>query len=189
MQMTGNDLPLSHPLRVAALAARKPTRFDLKPDAATLSALATALGITAVRELRFKGELRPHGRHDWDLDGTLTAVVEQPCIVTLAPVVTRIAERVERRYIADMDVPEADESEIPEDDRVEPLPDVIDAGFVATEAIALALPQYPRAEGVELGEAVHSEPGVKPLRDEDLRPFSGLASLAEKLGLPHKDDE
>lgn len=187
--MTSPDLPLSHPLRVAALAARKPTRFDLKPDATALSALAAVLGITAVTDLRFKGELRPHGRHDWDLDGTLTAVVEQPCIVTLAPVLTRIEERVERRYIADMELPEADESEIPEDDRIEPLPDVIDAGFVATEALALALPPYPRAEGVELGEAVHAAPGVQPLRDEDLRPFSGLASLAEKLGLPHKDGE
>ena len=31
--------------------------------------------------------------------------------------------------------------------------------------LVLALPDYPRAEGVELGERVFSEEGVKPMRD------------------------
>ncbi len=183
------EMPLSHPLRVAALAARKPTRFDLKPNEAARAGIAQVLGITAVPELRFKGELQPKGRSDWELTADLSAVVEQPCSVTLAPVVTRIAEQVRRRYLADLPVPEADEMEIPEDDSQEPLPDVIDPGAVALEALALALPLYPRADGGALGEAVFAGPGVAPLRDEDLRPFSGLASLAQKLGSGQKDDE
>lgn len=186
---TTPNQPLTHPLRVAALAARKPTRFDLKPDEETRAKVAQALGITAVPELRFKGELLPKGRSDWELTAALTAVVEQPCSVTLAPVVTRIAEQVQRRYLADLPEPEGDEMEIPEDDSQEPLPDVIDPGAVALEALALALPLYPRADGGTLGEAVFAGPGVAPLRDDDLRPFSGLASLAQKLGSGQKDGE
>ena len=54
--------------------------------------------------------------------------------------ISQIREKVERRYLADMPVPEADEIEMPEDDRDEPLPEVIDPGAVALEALALALP-------------------------------------------------
>ena len=86
-----------------------------------------------------------------------------------------------RRYLADMKVPEGDEVEMPEDDTSEPLPEVIDLSEVAAEALALALPEYPRAPGAELGEAVHAAPGVAPLTDAALKPFAGLASLAERL--------
>ena len=70
---------------------------------------------------------------------------------------------------------------MPEDDSEEPLPEVIDAGAVMIEALVLALPDYPRSSGAALGEAVHAPPGVAPLRDADLRPFAGLAGLAQKL--------
>ncbi|MDZ4095403.1 MAG: DUF177 domain-containing protein, partial [Paracoccaceae bacterium] len=133
-------LPFSQPHRVAALSARKPTRFDLVPDKDQLAALAAVLEISAVRGLRFKGEIRPLGRHDFELEAMLTATVQQPCGITLAPVVTKVAETVRRRYIADMVMPEGDEAEMPADDTDEPLPEVIDAAAVAIEALALALP-------------------------------------------------
>ncbi|MDP4032289.1 MAG: YceD family protein [Pseudorhodobacter sp.] len=174
-------LPFSKSFRVAALSARKPTRFNLVPGAEELAFMATFLDITAVRNLRFKGELRPVGRHDYLLDAQLVALVEQPCTVTLAPVVTRIDEAVQRRYIADMAMPDADEAEMPEDDSAEPLPEAIDIGAVALEALALALPLYPRSPGAKLPELVVAPPGVTPLRDADLRPFAGLAA---RLGKP-----
>lgn len=69
---------------------------------------------------------------------------------------------------------------IPSDDTQEALPEVIDAASVAIEALALALPMYPRAPGVELGEAVFTEPGKAALREGDLKPFAGLAGLVLK---------
>lgn len=185
--MTASDLLPSHPLRIASLAARKPTRFDLQPDAAARAAIAADLGLLALPEFRFKGELRPQGRSDWLLEAELKALAEQPCSVTLVPVPARIAETVRRTYIADLPEPEGEEVEMPEDDTQEPLPEVVDVYAVAIEALELALPAYPRAPGVELGEAVFAAPGVAPLRDEDLRPFSGLAGLAQKLA-QGKDD-
>lgn len=175
--------PLSaftHPLRVADLPTRKPTRFDLKPDPATLSALAAELGITAIHALRFKGALTPEGRQDFALEARLEAEVEQPCAITLAPVRSTLVETILLRYLADPPEIQGDEVEIPAED-YEALPEVIDLGAVATEALMLALPPYPRAPGAELPQAVFSEPGVEPLTDEALRPFAGLASLAAKL--------
>jgi uncharacterized metal-binding protein YceD (DUF177 family) len=176
--------PLTLPFPVRGLSPKKPTRFDLNPDAATRAAVAEALDISAVDALSFKGELRPVGRRDIVLEGRLVAWVVQPCGITLEPVRTAITETVLRRYVADWVAPEGAEVEMPEDDTTEPLPDVIDAGAVAVEALALALPLYPRAPGAALGEAAFQEPGVAPLGDADLKPFAGLAALKDKLGKP-----
>lgn len=170
----------SHPLRPAELAGRKPTRFRLAPDAGARDRIAAALGLSALPELAFIGELAPQGRRDWLLTAKLTAKVVQPCIITLAPVTTKINEAVTRRYLADMPEPEGEEVEMPEDDSVEPLPAVIDLGTVLTEALALSLPLYPRAEGAELGSAQFAEPGAEPLTEETRRPFAGLADLMKK---------
>lgn len=177
-----DHLPVSRPFRVADLAARKPTRFELTPTDEECILIATLIGVSAVRKLRFKGELRPAGKHDYTLEAELGATVVQPCVVSLAPVTTRITEPVVRRYVADLKYPEGDEIETPEDDTIEPLPAVIDVGAVMIEALALALPLYPRAEGAELGDAAFTAPGTEPLRDADLRPFAGLAGLKAKLG-------
>jgi uncharacterized metal-binding protein YceD (DUF177 family) len=173
--------PLTLPFRAQSLSPKKPTRFSLTPDLAVRRAVAQALGITAVHAMTFQGEMRPVGRRDVLLEGVLTARVEQPCGISLEPVVTDIKESVTRRYIADWKDPEGDEIEMPDDDTTDPMPEVIDAGVVAVEALTLALPLYPRAPGVAMGEAVFAGPNAVPLRDADIKPFAGLAALKAKL--------
>ena len=180
--------PLRHPMTVRQLPARKATRFDLTPDADTRAALAAHAGLLALPFLRFRGEVQPKGRSDLRLTATLDAVVVQPCSVTLAPVTTRLTETVERRYLADFADSTGDEVELDGNDTDEPLPEVIDPGQVATEALILALPLYPRAHGAALGEAVFAPPGAEPLVDADLRPFAGLAALRATLA-PKPEDE
>ena len=99
----------------------------------------------------------------------------------------RITEEVRRRYVAGLPVPEGDEVEMPEDDTVEPMPETIDLAEVTAEALALALPLYPRAAGAALGTAVFAAEGVAPVLDADLKPFAGLAALAGKLA-PKADE-
>jgi uncharacterized metal-binding protein YceD (DUF177 family) len=176
-----DPLPVSLPLRTGGLSSRKPTQFNLAPDAAERGVIAALVGATHVAGLSFKGAVKPVGRADFVLEGTLRAKVTQACVVTLDPVVTEIEQTVTRRYLADFTEPEGDEAEMPEDDTTEPLGDVIDPAAVMVEALALALPDYPRAPGAELAETVHAGPGIAPLRDSDLRPFAGLASLAQRL--------
>ena len=175
--------PWSHIIRIADLPARKPTGFDLTPDAATLTAIAADLDLSALKKLRFAGELTPMGRHDWRLTAHLGATVTQACIVTLAPVVTRIDEDVVRIYAAELpEFSAGSEVEMPEDDSVEPLTAAIDLGALMVESLALALPLYPRAEGAHLSQAIFTEPGAEPLTDEEARPFAGLKGLRDKLG-------
>lgn len=170
----------SQPYRVSALPTRKPLRFTFAPSAADRAALAVELGLLDLPELRMVGEIRPAGKSDFTLEAALTARVVQPCSITLAPVPAAISETVRRTYVRDYTVPDADEVEL-DDDSTDPLPEVIDVADVAREALALALPLYPRAPGAELGQAVYAEPGTAPLKDEDLRPFAGLAALKAKL--------
>ena len=168
-------------IRTADLTGNRRRPFDLVPDAQARAALAADLGLLGLDALRLSGELRPAGRSDVALEARLTADAVQACVVSLAPVPCRIDGPVHRLYVADWQDPEGDEVEMPEDDSREPMPDAVDLMAVLSEALALALPDYPRAPGAELGQAVFAEPGVEPLKDEALKPFAGLAALKDRL--------
>jgi uncharacterized metal-binding protein YceD (DUF177 family) len=173
----------SETVRFAALPAGAPHPFDLAPAAEARAALARDLDLLGLRKLRFSGTLRPEGAGDWVLDGRLGATVVQPCRVTLEPVTTRLDEPVFRRYLAEMPAPPpGGETEMPEDESAEPLPATLDLAAVMAEALALALPAFPRAPGAEPGDTAVTEPGKAPLTDAELRPFAALAALRDKLG-------
>lgn len=175
-------MPSALPRLVLRLAdKREAVPLDLVPDAAGRAAVAAELGLEAVRKLRLSGRLVPEGRADWRLEASLGATVVQSCVVTLAPVVARVDEEVSRRYVADLPNVEAGEVEMPDDD-VEALPAALDLGAVMLEALALALPPYPRAPGAELGEVVVTEAGAEPLTAEAARPFAGLRRALDEGG-------
>jgi uncharacterized metal-binding protein YceD (DUF177 family) len=171
-----NTLP-RHAVRLSDPGQRQAIPFSLAPEAEDRARIARHLGIPGIRKLRFAGRLTPQGRQDWRLEADLGATAVQECVVTLAPVTTRVDEHVERRYLADVTRPELGEAEMPEDDTVEELPQSLDLVEVMVEALALALPPYPRAEGVELGEVVVTEPGAAPLTEERAKPFAALKDV------------
>jgi uncharacterized metal-binding protein YceD (DUF177 family) len=171
----------THDFRVADLPQNSATAFDLRPAAGELKAIADELGLNGLRKLRLTGTIRARGKQDWQLKADLGATVVQDCVVTLDPVTTRIDQPVERVYLAELAIPQEEEAEIHEDDSAEQLGSHIDVREVMIEALALALPQYPRKAEVELGEAVYTEPGSKPMTDKDARPFAGLANLRDQL--------
>lgn len=174
--MAPASLPTA-PMRVADLPQNSEAPFDLRPGAAELAAIAQDLDLLGLRKLSFQGALRALGNSDWELNGTLGATVIQPCVVTLAPVTTRIDMPVRRQFIKAVEFSDDPEVEIPEDDSIEPLGAVIDPAKVMLESLALAVPLYPRKDGAHLDTAVFTEPGAAPMTDEDARPFAGLAAL------------
>ena len=174
-------------LRVSDLPKGRTLAFDIAPDAETRAALADTLGIEALRKLGFRGTLAPLGRHDWRLTADLGATAVQACVATLTPVTTRIDTHVERRFLSDMPAsadlaptPE-DGVEIPQDESEEPLGDTIDLARILHEALALALPDYPRADDTPAMTAQAAPPGSAPLQDADLKPFAGLANLKARM--------
>lgn len=180
-----SDLP-HQIIRLADLPNRKRSAFTVEPDAPARAAIAQALGIEGLRKLRLSGALLPVGKHDWHLEAALGATAQQACVVTLDPMITRIDETITRDYVADYVAPDTPEAEMPDDDTTDPLPASLDLVAVMMEALALALPAYPRKDGAQTGTAVFTEPGKAPLRDEDTRPFAGLADLRNAIA--KKDD-
>lgn len=169
-------------IKVSDLSHATPHAFQIRPDAQTLAALSEMLGLDGLRKVLFSGRIAAHGDADWELTGRLGATVVQPCVVTLAPVTTRIETDVRRLFVADYADPEGEEVESPEDDEIEPLGRDIDPGAILAEALSLALPQYPRADGVETVGYNVTEPGKTALTDDDLKPFAGLAALRAQMG-------
>jgi len=171
---------LSHPVRFADLPQRKSTHVRLVPDEGQLEDLADRLSVDMFRKVRLDLELSPGPGRDWTLTGKLGATVIQPCRVTTEPVTTRIEEPLERRYTPDLTTPEGEEVEM-DDDTLDPLPAVLDLGDVLEEALALAIPEFPRAEGAEDLDMTAAPDGVEPLTDDAVKPFAGLAALKAQM--------
>ncbi|MEM9434511.1 MAG: DUF177 domain-containing protein [Pseudomonadota bacterium] len=162
-------------------------RYQIRyvPDAAELAKMARQLDVLNLKKLRFEGVLKADGKTDWRFDGQLGVTFFQPCVVTLDAVTTRIEESVTRRFLFDWEDPEESEFEMPDDDSSEPLGDQIDLHETLLEVLTLARPTYPRADGVELGEMVYTQPGTAAMTDTDAKPFAGLAALKDKLDKPN----
>ncbi len=147
--------------------------------------IAEELGLLSLRKFSFSGTLTPVGKSDWHLSAQLGATAVQSCVVTLEPVNTRIDEQVKRSFLRSFpDFEAGSELEMPVDETAEIMSDIIDPGVVMVEALALALPQFPRTADAELENANFTAPGKPAMTDADARPFAHLKSLRDGL----KDD-
>jgi uncharacterized metal-binding protein YceD (DUF177 family) len=165
---------------VAVGGLRRPLPFDFAPDEREAAALARLLDARSVRKMRFQGELRPEGA-GFALEGRLGATVVQTCVVTLEPVTSRIDAAVRRRFLpADAPAREV-EVGLDDDDEIEPLADRIDLGMVAMEALALALPAYPRHPDAALEASAAPEGEAEAGEQEGEHPFASLAAYRERL--------
>lgn len=168
----------AHRLRVAHLNPRAPNPVDLAPDAEARAAIAAELDLLDLPALGFSGKLVARGNDAWELTARLVARVVQPCVVTMAPVSTPIDEEVRRIFTPHLAAPTEEEIEMP-DDEIEPLGQFIDAGAVMIEALSLALPLYPRAEGAEPFEA-STDDAPDDEAGDTRKPFAGLGDLLNK---------
>lgn len=180
---TQRNFPLSNTVQLSDLTIGETLSVQVVPGREDLVALAKYLDIIAVSKLRLDASLILHRDGSVDLSGRLGASVTQPCVISLAPVKTRIDEPVERRYVPHLSAPDDDHQMADDEDIVEPLSNPIDLGAVLVEHLALALPPFPRAENASLSARQFTEPGQTPMSDDDAKPFAGLAELLDK----HKD--
>ncbi len=181
--------PFVHFLRLADLPSGRSHRFVVEPDGEAGKAIARLLGVSRLRRPRLTGWITQINTQDWRLEAELGVTVTQSCVVTLAPVVTRIDQPVIRNYLANApEPPAAGEVEMQGDDSVEPLRAEIDLGAILIEELVLALPAYPHAEETKPFEACYAPTGTSPLDASAMRPFAGLAKLrdsAAKAGDEH----
>jgi uncharacterized metal-binding protein YceD (DUF177 family) len=171
-------LQFSRPIEVARLKGTIGQDFDLAPDAAEINDLTVLFAANRLSKVRFKGTIRPFGKSEWEMSGHLGATVVQPCVVTLAPVTTRIETDVHRLFVREIIVGEDVEIDPEDDVDLELLGPIIDLGLIATEELALAIPEYPRAPGADLESVIGDQLGDAAKSD---KPFDALKSLRDRL--------
>jgi uncharacterized metal-binding protein YceD (DUF177 family) len=110
-----------------------------------------------VRKLRFAGTLEPEGARDWRLEAELGATVVQPCVVTLAPVTTRIETSCRAPLPRRLAGARGRRSRDARGRHDRGAARALDLSAVMAEALALALPDYPRAPDAEM-ETGNSRP-------------------------------
>lgn len=176
-------------LPIASLSSDTGTAFLYQPDAETRAALAAEFELQSLKKARLEGRVAPEGDADWRLKAKLGATAVQTCVVTLGPVTTRIDLPVSRLYLANpAPEPEGGEVEMPQDDATEALGDTIDLQGLFAEALALALPDFPRAPDAALETQVFTEPGKTPMGDDDIKPFAALKALRDGQSGPDDTD-
>jgi uncharacterized metal-binding protein YceD (DUF177 family) len=169
-------------LILADLPSGREVAFEIVFDATQRAETIKLLGLLELDELRFVGKLSPRDQYDWKLTGKLGASAVMACVLTLDPVKIRLDDTVSLTFLSCWKEPKPDSvSEMDENVDSEPLSDLIDLAAIAREALALALPDYPRKKDAVLSEAVFAEPGTAAMTDEDAKPFAELAALKKRF--------
>ena len=149
-------IPLSrigaHPLDV---------RVQAEPD--ELAAVAARLRLPAVHSLRCGFTLNRSAKDVFDAHGSLTAEVEQTCVVSLDAFRSEVNESFHIRFVPEDALSDSLDPDAP--DEVGYPGDVIDLGEAAVEQLALALDPYPHKPGTEPPAAAS---------DAYANPFAGL---------------
>lgn len=174
--------PVSFPVGVVRLP-RKGMPVVIDADERQRAALAREHGVTSVDRFRVDLLVEPWKRNGVKVSGTVEAVVEQACVVTLDPLKAEIREPVEGLFLPedsklgrlgfdgggeimlDADGPDAPETFSG---------DAIDVGALAEQIFGLAIDPYPRKRGVALAEREDAQgPDVADWQQK-------LRALAEK---------
>ncbi|MGE0108679.1 MAG: DUF177 domain-containing protein [Bdellovibrionales bacterium] len=94
-------------------------------------------------------------KHMFEVKGRLWADVVMRCVVTLEPVPLTIEDSIDVLYAPPAMIASAEDmSELGDLDQPEPIENGgIDLGELVAQHLAMALPLYPRKEGVSFGEA------------------------------------
>lgn len=165
--------------------------FRVEAEHGELEALARRFELVSLDRLAAEGAIFPEANSGlFRLKARVMADVVQSCVVTLAPVASRLDVAFERLYGADVENEWTDKDDSgrelflnPEEDLLpEPLlGESVDVGEAVAEQLALELIPFPRAagavfEGIPDGSRDVSEGA------EGNGPFAALAALTGKRG-------
>jgi uncharacterized metal-binding protein YceD (DUF177 family) len=160
-------------------------RFEATPE--ECSALAVDLGILDVKSLKAEMQVRHWGKSGVAVTGTVTADVEQACVVTLEPVEQHVEEPIDVRFetaeaAAAIAARLAAEAADEEDSSDEDVPDIFDGqtipvGAIAEEFLALGLDPYPRKPGIAFTPESYGLEIGEPVSEN---PFAALGKLKPK---------
>ena len=173
-------------VRFSEINQSKPFEFHLILSSQKISELIERLDLLNIKKVSLAGILSPISINEWRLKAELRATVKQKCVVSFKPVQTIVNETIDRTF-SSSDLQNAlaadDDGTTPVifDDTLHEFNDEIDLTDIIFEELTLTLPLYPKFKGAELGSYSVTEPGIKPLTEENLKPFAQLSQLRDKL--------
>ena len=167
---------------VSQLSQNKIHKFSIKFENKDLSDYVNLLNLRRISKVTISGKIVAEGNKNWLLNAKIGASVTQGCVVTMEDVNTRIDQKILRHYYADYQSHEETlTSEEDLDPDAEEIPHEINLLTLTMEAISIILNDFPRKDGIVIDPVLSAPKGVKPLTDDAVKPFAGLASLRDKL--------
>ena len=161
----------------------KGRRVKFEASDKEMQAIASSFGLLKVEAFSAELRITTWRRDGAKIEGTLTAEIEQSCVVSFTPVPHTIKEDISLIYVQEgspFAKPELDANgELLLDPDGADLPDTfdgttIDISQIMLEVFALAVDPHPRAEGVSMEEIYKSDE-----ENADDRPPSPFAVLAQ----------
>ena len=174
-------------VRFSEINQSKPFKFHLTLSKEKIADLIKRLDLLNIKKVSLTGVLSPLSLNEWSLKAELRATVKQKCVISFKPVQTIVNDTVHRTFSplaslnADKTYDDDGTSPVIFDDTLQEFNDEIDLAEIIFEELMLILPIYPKSEGEELGSYSITEPGVKPLSDENLKPFAELSEFKNRL--------
>ena len=160
----------TRPIEIARLT-RDGRQFEITANPAERDALAKRFGLTALDRLAAVVRLEQIPGSLYRLTAELDTDVTQACVVSLAPVQSRVEEGFSVLYGGGEEAQEVNLDGAAE--TIEPIENgVIDIGEAVAQQLSLALDPFPHAPGAE---ASIPEGSAKPLS-----PFQALAALKKQ---------
>jgi hypothetical protein len=161
-----SKVEFSRPVRVEPLP-RDGLEWKIEANEAERAALAKLNGLPGIARLSASFRI-DKWRRGVRVEGDLSALVTQTCVVSLEPFDTEIDEPIEVKFLP----AGAKASESEEDEPDELVDGSIDLGVVASEFLTLALDPYPRKPGVAFeppgaGERESSFERLRSIADSD----------------------
>lgn len=166
---------------IESLYLKQPNPFLFVPRRRAAAAMAADIGAIEIKKLRFEGVVVSTGTSSWQLTGQLGATVIQECVVSLAPVKTRLDAKVVRNFTTEAAAGTTRSyAPVPELD-IEVVARLIDLAAVAREALLLELPTYPKIEGAEAKMSKFPGGTGPEFHEDGRRPFASLSELRNRL--------
>ena len=164
-------------LFINILSKNKPTAFEYVPNRAQRAEICATFSLLDVKKLTLTGTIEARKQNRWYLSAKLGAHIQQPCAVTLKPVVTVVNENVIRNYIPKLPA-NSKESEIEmPDETLESLPHSISLADLLYESLALCIPLYPRRQNATFNQSAYQ---TNDDAEYGASPFAALAHLKQK---------
>ena len=173
-------------VRFSDINQSKPFDFHLILSNQKVAELVKRLDLLSIKKVSLVGILSPLSNDKWSLKAEIRANVKQKCVISFKPVKTIVCEPINRTFSSSamQNTFKADDdgiSPVSFDDTLHELNDYIDLDEIIFEELTLILPLYPKIEGAKLGSYSVTEPGAKPLTEENIKPFAQLSELKDKL--------